>query len=60
MTDRPAILVTGGAGYIGSHCCRALAAAGYDPVTYSTISRPDIAASSLDRLFSATSKTRPL
>ena len=28
MNDRPAILVTGGAGYIGSHCCRALAAAG--------------------------------
>ena len=31
MNDRPAILVTGGAGYIGSHCCRALAAAGYHP-----------------------------
>src|ERR1700744_1094634 len=27
-----AVLVTGGAGYIGSHCCRALAAAGYHPV----------------------------
>jgi UDP-arabinose 4-epimerase len=26
------ILVTGGAGYIGSHCCKALAAAGYAPV----------------------------
>lgn len=26
------ILVTGGAGYIGSHCCKALAAAGYNPV----------------------------
>ena len=24
MSSRPAILVTGGAGYIGSHCCRAL------------------------------------
>jgi len=23
MSDRPSILVTGGAGYIGSHCCRA-------------------------------------
>jgi UDP-glucose 4-epimerase len=34
MNDRPAILVTGGAGYIGSHCCRALAAAGYHPVAY--------------------------
>lgn len=28
-----AILVTGGAGYIGSHTCKALAAAGYLPVT---------------------------
>jgi len=28
------ILVTGGAGYIGSHACRALAGAGYRPVTY--------------------------
>lgn len=26
------VLVTGGAGYIGSHCCKALAAAGYTPV----------------------------
>ena len=28
------VLVTGGAGYIGSHACKALAAAGYVPVTY--------------------------
>lgn len=27
------ILVTGGAGYVGSHACKALAAAGYTPVT---------------------------
>ena len=27
------VLVTGGAGYIGSHTCKALAAAGYSPVT---------------------------
>ena len=27
------ILVTGGAGYIGSHTCKALRAAGYTPVT---------------------------
>src|SRR5580658_750574 len=38
MTDRPAILVTGGAGYIGSHCCRALTAAGYHPVVYDNFS----------------------
>jgi len=28
------VLVTGGAGYIGSHACKALAAAGYFPVVY--------------------------
>ena len=38
MNNRPAILVTGGAGYIGSHCCRALDAAGYQPVTYDNLS----------------------
>ena len=38
MNDRPAILVTGGAGYIGSHCCRALAAAGYTPVVFDNFS----------------------
>jgi UDP-arabinose 4-epimerase len=30
-------LVTGGAGYIGSHTCKALAQAGYDPVTYDNL-----------------------
>lgn len=32
-----AILVTGGAGYIGSHTCKALAQAGYTPVTYDNL-----------------------
>ncbi len=32
------VLVTGGAGYIGSHACKALKAAGYTPVTYDNIS----------------------
>ncbi len=31
------ILVTGGAGYIGSHACKALAAAGYTPVTFDNL-----------------------
>lgn len=31
------ILVTGGAGYIGSHACKALRAAGYVPVTYDNL-----------------------
>lgn len=33
------VLVTGGAGYIGSHACKALALAGYTPVTYDNLSR---------------------
>jgi UDP-arabinose 4-epimerase len=32
------ILVTGGAGYIGSHCCKALAAAGFEPVVFDNLS----------------------
>ncbi|MBV8890171.1 MAG: UDP-glucose 4-epimerase GalE [Alphaproteobacteria bacterium] len=33
------VLVTGGAGYIGSHACKALADAGYVPVVYDNLSR---------------------
>jgi UDP-glucose 4-epimerase len=32
------VLVTGGAGYIGSHACKVLARAGYRPVTYDNLS----------------------
>ena len=32
-----AVLVTGGAGYIGSHACKALSQAGYVPVTYDNL-----------------------
>ena len=38
LTSAKAILVTGGAGYIGAHVCEALAAAGYRPVTYDNLS----------------------
>src|ERR1700709_620702 len=38
MSESPAILVTGGAGYIGAHACRALAAAGYRPVVFDNLS----------------------
>jgi UDP-arabinose 4-epimerase len=33
------VLVTGGAGYIGSHTCKALAAAGYLPVCFDNLSQ---------------------
>ena len=32
------VLVTGGAGYVGSHVCLALAEAGFQPVTYDNLS----------------------
>ncbi|HEX6958805.1 MAG TPA: UDP-glucose 4-epimerase GalE [Ferrovibrio sp.] len=35
---RPALLVTGGAGYIGSHVCKAVAEAGFLPVAYDNLS----------------------
>lgn len=37
MTDK-SILVAGGAGYIGAHCCKAIAAAGYQPVSFDNLS----------------------
>jgi UDP-arabinose 4-epimerase len=33
------ILVTGGAGYVGSHACKTLAARGHVPITYDNLSR---------------------
>ena len=38
-STRKKVLVTGGAGYVGSHACKALAAAGYAPVAYDNLSR---------------------
>jgi UDP-arabinose 4-epimerase len=35
---RSKVLVTGGAGYIGSHTCKALAGAGYEPVVLDNLS----------------------
>lgn len=37
----PPVLVTGGAGFVGSHACKALAAAGYLPVAYDDLSGGD-------------------
>ncbi|MDJ0894425.1 MAG: UDP-glucose 4-epimerase GalE [Alphaproteobacteria bacterium] len=41
-TDR--VLVTGGAGYVGSHACKALAEAGFEPVSFDNMSigSPDL------------------
>lgn len=36
MTDAK-VLVTGGAGYVGSHACKALAAEGFTPVTFDNL-----------------------
>jgi UDP-glucose-4-epimerase GalE len=33
------VLVTGGAGYIGSHACKTLAAIGHEPIVYDNLSR---------------------
>ena len=38
MSEGPRVLVTGGAGYVGSHACKALRAAGYEPVTFDDLS----------------------
>ncbi|WMT72916.1 UDP-glucose 4-epimerase GalE [Bradyrhizobium sp. Ash2021] len=38
MSKSPAILVTGGAGYIGAHCCKALSEAGFVPVCFDNLS----------------------
>lgn len=37
MTTDRNVLVTGGAGYIGSHTCKALSQAGYVPITYDSL-----------------------
>ena len=39
MDKTETILVTGGAGYIGSHTCVALLEAGYDVVVYDNLDR---------------------
>ena len=36
---KPSVLVTGGAGYVGSHACKALHHAGYLPVTFDSLER---------------------
>lgn len=38
QTERPAVLVTGGAGYIGAHTAKALSERGYQPVIFDSLS----------------------
>ena len=38
MTREVAVLVTGGAGFIGSHACKALKTAGYTPIAFDNLS----------------------
>lgn len=70
MSGDKTILVTGGAGYVGSHCCKAFAADGWDVVVYDNLSRgwrefvrwsPLIEGDILDypRLLSAIDEVRP-
>ena len=40
--NRLNVLVTGGAGYIGSHACKALSEKGYAPITYDNLSRGNL------------------
>lgn len=39
MTTNKKVFVTGGAGYVGSHCCKAFAQAGWEVVVYDNLSR---------------------
>lgn len=66
----PTVFVTGGAGYVGSHCCKAFAAAGWRVVVFDNLSRgwrdlvrwgPLIEGDLLDRaaLQKALDETRP-
>jgi UDP-arabinose 4-epimerase len=40
-TNMETVLVTGGAGFIGSHTCKALAAAGFLPIAFDDLSKGD-------------------
>ena len=59
MSGRPAILVTGGAGYIGLALLPGAGHGGLSARHLLTISRPATAASLQARLWLATSRTRP-
>jgi UDP-glucose 4-epimerase len=52
------ILVTGGAGFVGSHACKALAGAGYSPVTFDNLERGHDWAVKWGRLNAVTCETK--
>jgi len=59
MTDIKTVFVTGGAGYIGSHCVLSLLEAGYDVVAIDNFANSvgkEQAAASLDRVRRITGK----
>lgn len=54
------VLVTGGAGYIGAHCCKALAAAGYKPIALDNLCHGDPGATRWGPLIKGDIADRPL
>ena len=59
MSTRGNVLVTGGAGYVGSHTCKALAAAGYRPIVVDDLSKGNIWAVKWGPLIAADIADRP-
>ena len=53
------IFVTGGAGYVGSHCCKAFARAGWRVVVYDSLYRGWRDLARLASWWRATSSTSP-
>src|SRR5438046_9000796 len=54
------ILITGGAGYVGSHAARVVSRAGHEVWVYDTLSRGHRAAAPADRLIVGELADRPL
>ena len=57
--SEPVVLVTGGAGYIGSHTCLRLSEAGFRPVVYDNLSNGWASFARGARWSAATSATAP-
>ena len=54
------IMVTGGAGFIGAHTCKALAAQGLHPIAFDNLSRGHREECSGARWFMVTYSSRPI